>query len=62
MTDHTAAANEPEQLARKFFVLTGLGVCTFVTVVILVVLFMPSNDGPVPVVPTPDTQHLAARP
>ncbi len=56
-----AALNEPEQLARKFFVLTGLGVCAFVTVVILVVRYMPSNDGPAPVPLTPEVQHLAVQ-
>lgn len=58
-TEHNAASNEPEQLARKFFVLTGLGVCAFVTVVMLVVRYMPSNDGGDPVMPAPDAQHLA---
>lgn len=58
---HHTAANEPEQIARKLFVLTGLGVVTFVTVVMLVVRYMPSNEGPIPVTPVPDTQHLAAR-
>lgn len=41
-------ANEGQALARKFFVLTTLGVVAFCTVVALVVTFAPSNGGEVP--------------
>lgn len=51
--------SESETLARKFFVLTTLGVLAFVTAVFLVVRYMPSNDGLEVQTPTPPEQHLA---
>lgn len=56
-------STEPQQLARKFFILTGLGVCAFVTAVLLVVRYMPSNDGLMPIPePAQVHQHLATAP
>lgn len=46
--DKLDTSNEGHLLARKFFVLTTIGVVAFCTVVALVVTFAPSNGGEVP--------------
>lgn len=49
MTTHTDVAvhSEPEKLARKIFVATLIGALAFITTVLLVVRYMPSNEGPI---------------
>lgn len=46
--DSNDSANEGHLLARKFFVLTTLGVVAFCTVVTLVLTFATTNGGDVP--------------
>lgn len=56
--NHTDGGDEPALMARKFFVLTTLGVVVFMTAATLVVRYMPSNEGVTPSAPT--HQQLAA--
>lgn len=56
---HTDPTREPARMARNYFVATALYVVVFVAAVLLVVRYMPSNEGEPAPITTP--QHLASK-
>jgi len=58
-TAHVDPTTEPARMVRKYFVATTVYVVAFVIAVMLVVEYMPSNDGAPAPITTP--QHLASK-